>query len=135
PHAADGGALRRITIHSVETDAVSAAVMGLFNDIAGLGQLLSVERGAGDEQVFVVRTIARDHELVDLLAMHVERSKVSVAAMPAPALAGKAIVSGRASASAGHGRTVRVDADALRRLMLLARRMTRAGAASANPRS
>lgn len=120
-------ALRCITIHSAETDRVSAAVIALFSDIVGLGELLSVDRSASGEQLFVVRTVARDHELLDLLAMHVERCNVSIAAVPVRPVVRNAIASDGISARGAPGATVRVDANALRRLVLLARRLTRAG--------
>lgn len=124
------GKLRRITIRSAETDVVSAAVIGFFTDIAGLGELLSVDSGAGGEQIFVVRTMARDDELVDLLAMHVERANVLIAAVPEGPVAGKAMASNRVSGAGTDGASVRIDADALRRLVLLARKLTHADAGS-----
>ncbi len=126
PQARQGGSLRRITIRSAETDVVSAAVIGLFADIAGLGELLSVDRSARGEQVFVVRTMSRDPELLDLLAMHVERASVSIAAVPVAPDAAVADVSDGVSAASEGGATVRVDAAALRRLVLLARNLARA---------
>jgi two-component system chemotaxis sensor kinase CheA len=123
------GRLRQITIRSAETDVVSAAVIGLFTDIAGLGELLSVDRGADGEQVFVVRTVAGDHELLDLLAMHVERRSVHIAA-PADVMVPMPVVVGRGAASQAVAASVRVDAGALRRLLLLARTLTRDSRAS-----
>lgn len=130
PLAPRGGNLRRITIRSAETDVVSAAVIGIFADIAGLGELLSVDNGAGEEQIFVVRTMVRDDELVDLLAMHVERANVLIAAVPEGPVARKAIASNRVSGTGTDGASVRIDADALRRLVLLARKLRHADAAS-----
>lgn len=130
PLAPRGGNLRRITIRSAETDVVSAAVIGFFTDIAGLGELLSVDSGAGGEQVFVVRTMVRDDELVDLLAMHVERANVLIAAVPDDPVFGKAIASGRVAGEGTDGASVRIDVDALQRLVLLARKLSRAHAAS-----
>jgi len=128
PRAPDGGALRRITIRSADTDRVSAAVVGLFADIAGLGELLSMDRGAEGDQLFLVRTLAGDHELMDLLAMHVERDKVSIAAVPAAPIARRVTALGGYPFRGAHGATVRVDAEALRSLVMLARKLTRARA-------
>jgi two-component system chemotaxis sensor kinase CheA len=63
--------------------------------------------------------------LLDLLAMHVERERVSIASVARPPQANMSPVSGGASPAAVRDATVRVDADALRRLLLLARKLAR----------
>lgn len=127
PEASAGARWRRITIRTHEAHAVSAAVTGLFSDIADLGELLSVRRGDGDEQVFEVRTVVGDDELLDLLAMHVERRNVAISAvLDSPTNArsqrvNQALVADTAVA------TVRVPAAQLRRLVQRARRLTDGG--------
>lgn len=115
-----GGRLRRIAIRSSETDVVSAAVTGLFSDIAGLGELLSVERRNAEEQVFTVRAVVGDQELLDLLAMHVDPCHVTIRAPSKPAAA-KLAPREQVGAPVVVGASVRVDAAELRRLVQLAR--------------
>ncbi len=121
----DGGRLRRIAIRSPETDAVSAAVSGLFADIAGLGELLSVESGNTGEQVFTVRTAVGDQELRDLLAMHMDPRNVTIDGPTGPATPASAASTARAaepgSRPVATRTTVRVDAAELRRLVQMAR--------------
>lgn len=127
------GRVRRIVVRSPETDVVSAAVTGLFADIAGLGELLSVENVNGDEQVFTVRTAAGDGELRDLLAMHMDLRCVTIGGATgatgvtgSPAGAPAAMASPAAESRnmpATMRESVRVDAGELRRLVQLAREL------------
>ncbi|MCZ4313701.1 ATP-binding protein [Comamonadaceae bacterium G21597-S1] len=120
-----GGRVRRIVIRSPETEVVFAAVTGLFADIAGLGELLSVENANADEQVFTVRTAAGDDELRDLLAMHMDLRCVTIGGSTGLPVRARATMASPAAEPrdmpADTRATVRVDASELRRLVLLAR--------------
>ncbi len=124
PVPSQGARLLRITVRSPEPDIVSAAVVGLFSDIAGLGELLSSDSGVGEERAFLVRTDVCDQELLDLLAMHVERSKVAIDAPPLSTPSEKSSIANQGVAPDIIGGIVRVDAAELRRLMQLARRLS-----------
>jgi chemotaxis protein histidine kinase CheA len=121
PPSLPGGRLCRIAVRTRDADRASAQVVGLFGEVAGLGELLSVDRCAQGGPVFVVRTGAGDHELMDLLAMHVERDCVSIESVSAVPAAGQAVFSDDRPDRDGGGATVRVDALELRRLVAQAR--------------
>lgn len=80
PVAQDAGHVRQILIRASESASPETvdAVAAMFRDIAGLGEILSSRRGDADAQVFVVRSAAPDHELLDLIAMHVERDSIAI---------------------------------------------------------
>ncbi len=125
-----GGRLRRIVVRSPETEVVSAAVTGLFADIAGLGELLSVESGNADERVFTVRTAVGDDELRDLLAMHMDPRNVTITGATGSPTKSPATVrppaAGPRSLPVATQETVRVDAAELRRLVVSARALAEA---------
>lgn len=123
PAASQGSRLRRITVRSSESDIVSAAVVGFFNDIAGLGELVSSDAGVSDERIFVVRTAVCDQELLDLLAMHVERRHVTFD-VPTSLPSAKPAMAEPSVGLDAIGGMVRVHATELRRLVLIARRLT-----------
>lgn len=78
PIARAAGHVRQITIRSEASRESADAVAAMFSDIAGLGEIVSTRRGDAGAQVFVVRTAAPDHELLDLVAMHVERDSIAI---------------------------------------------------------
>lgn len=130
PPPRPGGRLYRIAVQTGDADRVSAQVAGLFGDIAGLGELLSVDRRAGGAPVFVVRSGVADHELLDLLAMHVERHDVSIQAVAAGAAEPQPVAPDGQADRDRNGATVRVDAQALRRLVAQTRALAREGVAT-----
>jgi two-component system chemotaxis sensor kinase CheA len=84
PVALDAGHVCQITIGSSVSREAADAVVALFSDIAGLGKILSTGRGDAGVQEFMVRTAAHDHELRDLIAMHVERDSIAIQAIIDP---------------------------------------------------
>lgn len=61
------------------------AVATMFRDINGLGCVLSVAGGGAAPRVFEVQTAASEADLMDLLAMHLDRSAIAIeAAAPKP---------------------------------------------------
>jgi two-component system chemotaxis sensor kinase CheA len=81
PVAPNAGQVRQITIRSSTARESADAVAAMFSDIAGLGEVLSTDRGGAGAHAFVVRTAAPDHELLDLFAMHVERDSIAIRAI------------------------------------------------------
>ena len=119
PVALDAGHVRQITIASPTSSETADAVAALFSDIAGLGEILSTDRGDAGAQVFVVRTAAPDHELLDLIAMHAERDTIAILAITDSAAsdqtgAGRQDLSG-SEAGAGAVATREAEAAAARR--------------------
>lgn len=106
---------------------LDAAVSGLFRDVAGIGRVVAVSEDADGGRLFDVQAGVTERELVDLLAMQVDRSAISVQvagsltnASPAPAAAG-----GDALA----GASLRVTTEELDALGQLAQQLSQASAA------
>jgi len=54
------------------------AVAGVFREIAGLGELVDMSGEDDGNMVFVIRSDAQEGELLDLLAMYVDREQVRI---------------------------------------------------------
>ncbi len=122
----DAGRLQRITVRSSAKIVVADAVAGLFHDIVGLGELLSVDSRADDVQEFLVRCVVPEHELLDLLVMNVDRDTVTVVAAPEPPALTQ---HGECAVKQAHApATVRVDATELQRMIEQAVRVAQCGA-------
>lgn len=87
------------------------AVATMFRDIDGLGSVLSVAGGGVAPRVFEVQTAASEADLMDLLAMHLDRSAIAIeTANPRPR---DKTASREAALDSVDGPWVRVSVDAL----------------------
>ena len=111
--------LRRIAVRATDAQMVSAAVSALFADVAGLGELKTLSTDDAGQQILIVRTTCDDQELIDLLAMYVDRKSVTVGPTETPSALQPPIVP--AAMVSLEPASVRVDAGQLRRLSQLAR--------------
>ncbi len=72
-----------IQIMGPHRSEVAPAIAALFRDIDGLGKVLSQTGGGAEPWLLDVRCTVADAELMDLLAMHVERERIVLRAMDA----------------------------------------------------
>lgn len=77
--------LLEIRIGPIERIESADAVLQLFRDIPGLGEIAVLPVEHNDTRTFTVRTSAADSELLDLFALHVDRHQVSICAADASA--------------------------------------------------
>lgn len=70
--------LMQIVVEPPHRRDLVAAVTGMFQDIAGLGDLVDVAGIDEERKVFRIRSDAPEGELLDLLAMHVDRDLVTI---------------------------------------------------------
>lgn len=86
PVASDG--LRHLEIRFTKLDQPSQAdaVVELFRDIPGLGEIkpITQKSSEADTRVFEVQTTSTNEDLLDLFAFHVSREHVVIANMSAP---------------------------------------------------
>lgn len=73
-------ALRQLCIQITGPHRAEAvpAIVALFRDIDGLGMVLSQTGGGAEPWLLGVRCAVSDAELMDLLAMHVERERIAI---------------------------------------------------------
>ena len=70
--------LVRVVVEPPHGRGLMDAVSGLFREIPGLGDLVDVAGEDDGQKVFVIRSDAREGELLDLLAMHVDRAQIRI---------------------------------------------------------
>ncbi|MEP6971122.1 MAG: ATP-binding protein [Betaproteobacteria bacterium] len=110
---------RCIRISGLHGPDLVDVVTALFRDIAGLGAVLSVTGNDASPRVFTVRTPAADAELLDLLAMHVDRASIGIQDPPPESASPPSLPS--PGVSDGHGASfVRVGLDELAQMDKLA---------------
>lgn len=99
--------------------AIAQAVAHLFRDIDGLGTVLRTAGGGAAPWIFDIRTPSSDAELVDLLAMHVDRTHIRLQAVQAgaPAQSAPAAATVASAAPLSSVRVALAELDLLDRLV------------------
>ncbi len=93
----DGERALTITIGPLERPEQADAIVELFKDIPGLGQISAAASERSDTRVFTVSTASSNEDLLDLFTFHVSREHIKIAErMDAPA-------SSRATVDEGYG--------------------------------
>ena len=72
--------LVQVVIEPHSRPGLANVVPELFRDIAGLGEVVGESRGQGGRLVYSINTDTSDAELLDLIAMHVDRDQFVVQA-------------------------------------------------------
>jgi two-component system chemotaxis sensor kinase CheA len=67
-----------ITVTHLDRPDQADALMELFRDIPGLGDIHAVQPAGGPDRVFLVDTTSTDEDLLDLFAFHVSREQVRI---------------------------------------------------------
>jgi two-component system chemotaxis sensor kinase CheA len=68
-----------ITVTQLDRPDQADALMELFRDIPGLGEIRAVQQAGGSDRVFHVDTTSSDEDLLDLFVFHVSREQVRIA--------------------------------------------------------
>jgi two-component system, chemotaxis family, sensor kinase CheA len=76
--AAQGLRHLEITVTKMDRPDQADALMELFRDIPGLGEIRTVQQTGGSDRVFLVDTTSSDEDLLDLFAFHVSREQVRI---------------------------------------------------------
>ena len=76
--AAQGLRHLEITVTHIDRPDQADALMELFRDIPGLGEIRAVQQAGGSDRVFLVDTTSSDEDLLDLFAFHVSREQVRI---------------------------------------------------------
>jgi len=76
--ASSGKRSLQIRIGPLDKPAQADAILELFRDIAGLGQIVASNSDREDTRVFAVETTSSDEDLLDLFEFHVSRDQVSI---------------------------------------------------------
>jgi two-component system chemotaxis sensor kinase CheA len=76
--AAQGLRHLEITVTQLDRPDQADALMELFRDIPGLGDIRAVQQAGGSDRVFHVDTTSTDEDLLDLFAFHVSREQVRI---------------------------------------------------------
>ena len=67
-----------ITISQLDRPNQADAIMELFRDIPGLGEIKAMPSGRNDARIFAIKTSSTDEDLLDLFAFHVSREQVLI---------------------------------------------------------
>jgi two-component system chemotaxis sensor kinase CheA len=81
--AAQGFRHLEITVSQLDRPEQADALMELFRDIPGLGDVRADQKSGGADRVFLVDTTSTDEDLLDLFAFHVSREQVRIVDKPA----------------------------------------------------
>ena len=76
-----------IRIGPLDKPEQADAILELFRDIAGLGQITASNSDREDTRVFAVETTSSDEDLLDLFEFHVSREQVSIQTVQAAVVA------------------------------------------------
>lgn len=76
--ASSGTRSLQIRIGPLDKPEQADAILELFRDIAGLGQIVASNSDRQDTRVFAVETTSSDEDLLDLFEFHVSRDQVSI---------------------------------------------------------
>ncbi len=77
--------LLEIQIGPLDRAAQADAIVELFRDIAGLGEIKALPSAQANWYLFAVQTTSSDEDLLDLFAFHVSKEQVFIQAQASPA--------------------------------------------------